>query len=165
MYEQVLAGTQGRLGAEGVVSGGEDLGEAPGLRPLERLRNRHGGALVDQGELGLRAPAHHRHHSLPHLEAVGTGTEGHHLARQLHAGDVRRGARRRWVGPPALEHVGAVQAGRPHPNEQLALSGFGIRTLLHDEIPVLDGYSAHKRGGYPRVLLMRCNTGTVPSNR
>ena len=128
-------------------------------------RNRHGGALVHHGELGLGAAAHHRHHPLALLEALGTRSESDHLARQLHTGDVRRRAGRGGVDTPALEHVGAVQAGRPHPHEHLALSGFGIRPLLDDEAPILDGYGAHKRGMYSRVLLMRCNKGNVPSNR
>ena len=54
VHQEALAHRQAALGEEGVVGGGEDLGEAAGLVPGELpCGHRHGGALVDDGQLGL----------------------------------------------------------------------------------------------------------------
>ncbi len=45
-------------------------GSPPACGQLERLWDRHGGALVHHGELGLAAAAHDRHHPVALLEAA-----------------------------------------------------------------------------------------------
>jgi hypothetical protein len=44
-----------------------------------------------------------------------------------------------------LQHVGAVQARRPHAHEQLAAGGYGVGALLDHELPVLDRRGPHAR--------------------
>jgi hypothetical protein len=151
VHEQVLAGAQAGLGKDGVVCGGEYLGEPARLGPVEWLRNGHRGTLVHQGKLGLPASPEQRHHAVTLLEAAGARPEGCHLTRQLETGDVRRRSGGRWVPTPALEHVGAVQARCPHSHQQFALARLGIRPRLHDQASVLDGYRPHPRGMYWRL--------------
>ena len=69
--EQALAGAQAALGEERVVGGGEDLGHAAGLRPVEAVGDRHELALVDDGQLGLPAAADDRHDAVALGEALG----------------------------------------------------------------------------------------------
>ena len=84
--EQVLAWAQPGLGEDRVVGGGEDLGDAARLRPVERVRDRHRGALVHDGQLGLAAAADDRHHPVADVEALRAGAERGHLAGQLEPG-------------------------------------------------------------------------------
>ena len=58
-------------------------------------------------------------------------------------GDVLRRAGRRRIAPGELHHVGAVEAGRLHADEQLARLGDGIGVLLDDDRAVADGHGAH----------------------
>ena len=103
--EQALPGLQAGLGEEGVVRGGEDLGQAPGGRPLEPVGDRHELALVDDRELGLPAAADDGHDAIADLEACGVGPERGDLAGELEAGDVLRLAGRGGVAPAKL-HAG-----------------------------------------------------------
>ena len=130
----------------------EDLGEAAGFGPVERLRHRHRGALVHHRQLGLAASSHDRHHAVALGEALGARAECLDLAGELQARDVGGGAGRRRVGAPPLEHVRAVQAGGADANEHLALAGLGIGAVLHHELPVLDGHCTHRRGIYPCLV-------------
>ena len=54
----------------------------------------------------------------------------HHLAGQLHAGDVGRRPRRGRIEPLALHHVGAVEPGRPDGDQQLGVAGHRIVPFL-----------------------------------
>ena len=94
---------------------------------------------MHERQLRLAAPADDRHDAVALLEAARAGPERRHLAGQLEPRDVRRRAGRRRVAALALEHVGAVEARRPHADEQLALAGLGVGALLDDELAVLDG--------------------------
>ena len=143
VHEQVLARTQRGLGEDRVVGGREDLREPARLGPVERVRDRHRGALVHQRELGLAAAADHRHHAVALGEAARARAERRHLARQLQAGDVRGRPGRRRIGAAPLQHVGAVQAGAAHAHEHLALAGLRIGALLDDELPVPDRHRSH----------------------
>jgi hypothetical protein len=114
--QEPLSRPQLRLAEQGVVSRDEHLRQAARLRPVERLRHRHRGPLVDERQLRLGAAAHNRHHPVPFLEALGPRPARGDLAGQLEPGDVLRRARRRRVGALALEHVGAVETGGAHPH-------------------------------------------------
>ena len=134
------------------MGGGEDLGEAAGGGPVEPLRHGHRGALVHHRQLGLAASSHDRHHAVALRESLRAGAERLDLAGELQARDVGRGAGRRRVGAPPLEHVRPVQARGAHANQQLALAGLGIGALLHHQLPVLNGYGTHRRGIYPCLV-------------
>ena len=73
VHEQALAGAQPGLGEERVVGGGEDLGDAAGLRPFEPVGDRHELALVHGGQLGLPAAADDGHDAIALGEALGPG--------------------------------------------------------------------------------------------
>ena len=93
VHEQALADGQPGLGEERVVGGGEDLGDAARRGPVELLRDRHRGALVDDRVLGLAAAGDQRHHAVAGLEAPDAAAAGDDLARELEARDVGRDAR------------------------------------------------------------------------
>ena len=156
--EQPLADGQPGLGEERVVRGGEDLGHAARGGPVELLRNRHRGALVDDGELGLAAARDDRHHAVAGLEAPGAAAAGDDLAGQLEAGDVGGRARRRGVAAGELQHVGAVEPGGAHADEQLAVLGLGIGMLGDLDPAVADGGGSHGGAKYftgPSLLSLR----------
>ena len=118
-------------------------GSPPACGPVEPLGHRHRGALVHQGQLGVAASAHDRHHPVALREALRAGAAGRHLARQLETGNVRRRARRGRIAALELEHVRPVQAGRAHPHQHLSGAGRGVGPLLHHQPPVLDRHRAH----------------------
>ena len=143
MDEQPLARPQAGLSEDRVVGGREDLGDASRGGPVERVRDGHELALVDEAQLGLRAAADDRHHAIALAEALRTRAERGDLPGQLEPGDVRRRTRRRRVGALALEHVGAVQPGSPHAHEHLARPGHGVRALLDGDLAVGDHGCPH----------------------
>ena len=134
---QALARAQARLGEERVVGGGEDLGQRPGGRPVQRLGHRHQLALVHDGELGLPAAADDAHHAVARLEAPGARAERGDLTGELEPRDVGRRPRRRGVGAAALEDVGAVDPRRPDPDEHLARARLEVRVLGDGELAAL----------------------------
>ena len=103
-------------------------------------------------QLGLAAAPDDRHHAVALREALRARAERLDLAGELQAGDVGGRAGRRRVGAPPLEHVRPVQARCAHANQQLALAWLGIGALLHDQLPVLNGYGTHRRGIYPCLV-------------
>jgi len=103
---------------------------------------------VDQSQRGLTAAAHHRHHAIALTEAERPWSESGNLPGELEARDVLRRSRWRRVATPELEHVGAVDAGRANPYEELVLTGLWIGPLLDDEAPALDRHGAHGRELY-----------------
>jgi hypothetical protein len=56
VHQQPGAQAQAGLGEQGVVGGGEHLGEAAGLGPAEPVGDGHGDTLVDHRQLGLAPP-------------------------------------------------------------------------------------------------------------
>ena len=153
--QQAVAGRQAGLGEQGVVGGGEHLGEPPGLRPVEPVGHRERHHLGHHHQLGLRAPADQRHHPVADREPRHRRPGRHHLAGELHPRDVLRRPRRGRVEAPALEQVGPVDAGGPHRHQQLAGPRLGIRVGPPDELVVDDGDGVHG----PRV---GGSTPTVP---
>ena len=144
------------LREDGVVGGGEDLGQPTGLRPAESVRDRHQLALVHDGELRLAAAADDRHHAITLGEPTGPGPARGDFAGELEARDVLRRAGRSGIPAEPLMHVGAVQAGGPDPHQHLAGARLGVGVLLDVELGVADGERAHllqptPAGGVPRV--------------
>ena len=125
-----------------------DLGDAARGGPVELLRDRHRGALVHDGELGLAAAGDDRHHAVARLEAAGAAPAGDDLARELQARDVGGGARRRRIVPGELHHVGAVEPGGLHADQQLPVLGLRIRVFGDLDLAVADGGGTHYRRGY-----------------
>ena len=147
-----LAGAELRLGEERVVRRGEHLRQAARGGPVERLRHGPRGALVHHRQLRVAASSHDRHHAVALGKALGARAKRLDLAGQLQARVVGGRARRRRVGASPLEHVRPVQARGAHANQQFALARLGVRALLHDQLPVLDGYLTHRRGIYPCLV-------------
>ena len=133
VHEQPLAGHQLRLREERVVRRREHLDEAARLRPADRLGDGQHVRLVHDDELRVPAAGEERHHV---LAAFG-------LARALEAGDVLRRAGRRRVVAGALQDVGAVDPAGAHADQDLAVAGNRIGTLLDLEPPVDDYCRAH----------------------
>ena len=98
---------------------------------------------MDRGELGLAAAADDAHDAGALVEALGARASRHHLARELEPRDVGRRAGRRGVAALALEHVGAVQTGGAHADEDLARAGLRIRALLDGDVAVGDHCCPH----------------------
>jgi hypothetical protein len=141
--EQALAGLQARLREDRVVGGGEHLGHAPGLRPVEVLGDGHQLALLHDRQLRLAPTADDRHHAVALAEALRTRAERGDLAGQLEPRDVRRRTWRRGVAALALEHVRAVEPRRAYAHEHLAGAGLGVRALLDGHVSVGDHGSPH----------------------
>ena len=110
-------------------------------------------------ELGVTATGEERHHALPGRDV---------LAGALEAGDVGRGAGRRRVTAGALHQVGAVHAGRAHPDHDLALAGDRIGPLLDPQAPIGDDGGTHSGMLRPMKLEgvhhVTCITGDAPAN-
>jgi len=87
------------------------------------------GPLVGQGQLGLRTPAHEGHHPVADFEPGRLGSGRHHLACELHPGDVGRDPCRSGVEAAALEQVSGIESGRADGHEQLVIAGDGVRML------------------------------------
>jgi hypothetical protein len=152
VHEQTVAHLEPRLREEGVVRRREDLGKAACRRPVERLRHRHRLALVNHRELALAAPTDDRHHPVALVEPGRAGATAHDLAGQLESRDVLRLAGRRGVAATALEHVGAVQAGRLDADQQLSIPRFGVWVLLNGDIAVSDRCRPHCGKWYVRPI-------------
>ena len=108
MYEQALAGLEPRLREERVMCRCEHLGSAARGGPIECVGNRHRGSLVQHGQLGLPATAHHRHHAVAFLKACGAVAETHHLPGQLETWNVGGRAWGSRIVALALDHVGPI---------------------------------------------------------
>ena len=145
VHEQALADGQPRLGEERVVGGGEHLGDAARRGPVELVRDRHRGALVDDGELGLPASGDHRHHAVAGLEAPDAAAAGDDLARELQARDVGRNTRRRRIVTGNLQDVGTVEPSGADTDQQLAVLGLWSGTIGDLDLAVDDGGGTHVR--------------------
>ena len=141
--EQALAHAEAGLGEERVVRGGEHLGDAARLRPVDALRDGRCGALVDDAQLGLPPAADDGHDAVALGEALGAGTARHDLACELEAGDVGRRPGRRGVAARALVQVGAVDPGRADADEDLPRPGLGIGLLVGRDLVVGDDRGEH----------------------
>ena len=135
------------LREEGVVGGGERLGEAARLVPGHPVGHGQQVPLVDDGLLGLPTTADHRHDAVADGEPGGAGTEAPHLAGELEAGDVGGGAGRRRVETGHLEAVGAVEPSGAHVDEHLAAPRDRVGVLLPREGAVDDGDGVHQGPG------------------
>jgi hypothetical protein len=127
------------------VGGGDDLGEPAGLGPAEPVRDRDRDPLVDGGQLGLPAAADHGHDPVARAEAQDARPDGGHLAGQLQPGDVGRAARRGRVAALDLVQVGAVDPGRPHPDQQLTGPRLRVGPPGHHQPAVGDRDRPHGR--------------------
>ena len=141
--QQPVAEAEAGLGEQGVVGGGDDLGEPAGLGPAKLVGDRDGRPLVDHGQLGLPAAADHGHDPVARAEAEDAGANGGDLAGQLQPGDVGRAARRGRVVAPDLVQVGAVDPGGRHPDQQLAPPRLRVGPLGHHQPPVGDRDRPH----------------------
>ena len=117
--------------------------------------------LVDEGQGGLSASAHDGHDAVAGGEERDGAADRHHLARQLHARDVRRPAG--WGGIEAgpLHQVRRVQPGRLHRDEQLGVARNRVVAFLPVEAAVPDHHGVHGAtlGGPERAAR---GTGRVP---
>ena len=159
VHEQPLAHGQARLGEERVVRGGEGLRDTARGGPVELVGNRHRGALVHDRVLRLAASGDDRHHAIAGLEAAGAAPAGDDLARELQARDVGGRARRRGIMPGELHHVGAVEPGGLHADQQLPVLGLRIRVFGDLDLAVANGGGTHYGEGTPRSAgdVMRLN--------
>jgi hypothetical protein len=146
VYEDVLAHCQAALREQRVVGRGEHLGEPARLLPGEAGGHGERRPLVDDGQLRLATPADHRHHPVAGAEPLRGRAGRDDLAGQLQARDIGRAARRGRVQAVPLEHVGSVDAGRPHRHQHLAGARLGVRALAPFE-PAAAGhlYCPHGR--------------------
>ena len=89
---------------------------------------------MHDGELGLAAPAGDAHHPVALAEAMCLRTDRGDLAGQLQSRDVLGRVRRGRIVAGALHHVGAVETGRPHADEDLAGPRLGIGMVLDAQL-------------------------------
>ncbi len=150
VHQQALARLEAGLGEEGVVGGGEHLGEASGRGPVEAVGERHRATFVHHAELGLAPAAHDGGDPVALGEALGLGPARQDLAGQLQPGDVLGGAGRGGIAAAPLQQVGPVYPCTMHPDEHLAGARLGIRPLGHAELLVLDDHRSHRRGTLSR---------------
>ena len=134
---------QAALGEQRIVGGGERLRKPARLRPGEPLGNSHRTALVDQGQLGLGAAAHHPHDTIADGETRRPCPDGHHLARHLETGDVGRHPGRRRVEAEALEQIGRIDPRGAHVHHDLGITGHRVRLRVPPKIAVDDGDGPH----------------------
>ena len=128
------------------MRGGEDLGDAAGVDPVQRVGYRHELALVHRAQLSLATAADDRHHAVALGETLGAGAARDDLAGELETRDVgRRAGRRRVVAGPLVD-VGAVEAGGAHAHEHLAGAGLRVGVLGDENLAVADRGGAHGRG-------------------
>ena len=149
MDEQPLADAQPGLGEQRVVGGAEDLGDAARRRPVELVGDRHRHALVHDRQLALPAAADDRHHAVADLEPPHPVADRDHLAGELEPRDVRRRAGRRRIAARELMHVGAVEAGGVHADQQLAGLRRGIWVLFDGDLAVANRGGTHGSRCYP----------------
>ena len=102
---------------------------------------------MSQRKLGLPAAADERHDAIADREAFDVAAECDHLAGELHARDVRRAAGWRRVQTAPLQHVGAVQTGGAHLDQQLARAGLRIGVLPPLQAPVDHRHGPHRHLG------------------
>src|SRR5205823_11944078 len=125
------------------VRGGEDLGETAGLCPVEVRRNGDGVALVHDGALALPAATDHRHLPVADREPGDAVAGPLHFAGELESRDVSGAPGRCGIEALPLHQVRAVDAGRPHGHQELALSRLRVGMLPPIERAVDDGYRTH----------------------
>jgi hypothetical protein len=85
-----LAKLQVCLREERVMGRGEGLWQTTGLRPIERGRNRHELALMNDAKLSLGAAANNSHHAVAVIEPLGARASHNNLASKFKTGDVDR---------------------------------------------------------------------------
>jgi multidrug efflux pump subunit AcrB len=90
--------------------------------PGQMRGNGKGLVLVDDDLLGVRAAAHEAHDAVARLPAAGLLSHRVDLTGVLQSGNVGGPAGRRGISPFALDHVGAIEAGRPHRDANLTRS-------------------------------------------
>ena len=143
VHEHALAQRQAALREHRVVRGGEHLGEPAGFRPRQAIGYGERDAFVHRRELGLATPAHDGHHSVTDREARHACADCGDGPGELHAGDVGRRSRRSRVQPSALHHVGAVEPGGTHGDEQLAVARDRVGVLAPFEPTIDDRHCVH----------------------
>jgi hypothetical protein len=111
---------------EGVVLGGDRHRQAARVGPRQALGHRHQVAVVDHG-VGRERSQRRGHHPVADRDTADAVADRGDLAGQLQARGVRTGSRAAAGVVPTLQHgqVGAVEAGRPHPDEHLARARSG----------------------------------------
>ena len=146
-HQYALAHLQLGLAEEGVVGGGEHLGKAAGLAPGKAVRHGQRVRLVDEGQGGLRPAADDGHDPVAGGEERDLPPDRHHLAGELHAGDVGGPAGRRWIEAGPLHQVRRIQSGRPHRHQELGVPGDRVVPLLPEQLAISDHDGVH--AGHP----------------
>jgi hypothetical protein len=123
--EDALVGHQPGLRVQRVVGGEERLGDSGGLGPRQPRGHCERLALVHDHRLRQAPAGHDAHHACAHHVPRDARSAGHDLAGVFEAGDVGGGAGRRRIEAPALEEIGAVEAGRAHRHLHLVRAGRG----------------------------------------
>jgi hypothetical protein len=120
------------LREERVVRGCEHLDEAARLGPAPAVGHVEHVSRVDRHQLGVAAAGKERHHAAAVL-GLACALEPRHVGH----------ARRRRIPAGTLAQIGTVHAGCADADEQLAVAGNRVGTLLGDEPAVVDGSHAH----------------------
>ena len=150
VHQQAFAVGERRVREERVVRGCEHLHEAARLHVVERVGNVERVAFVHRHELGLPASSEQPHRPVTDREAEHARPDRGYGARALEPGDVGRSARRRRVAAGALRQIGAVDAGAGDANQQLAVTGDRVGTLLDHQPFVRDDHRQHAVSSYGR---------------
>ena len=120
VHEEALAGARGRPRTKTFVQTVKKVSGSAAASVMPRpCGDRQRVVLVGQRVLGVAAARQERADGVAHPPARAAGADGGDLAGRLEPGQVGR-ARRRRVGAGALQHVGAVDAGGAHPDQDLA---------------------------------------------
>ena len=131
---------------DGLLGGQEHLdhGAAVGEAPARGHRNRE--APVHARVLRVSALGHQPHDSIARLPFVHVRAYRVHLTRELEAEDVSDAGRHRILALP-LDRIGAVDAGGPHPHQDVVRPGRGLGGVgdPHDLGPAVGGnrHGAH----------------------
>ena len=121
------------LGEQGVVGGGERLGEPAGLGPSPRVGRRAGRwTRARTTSWPWPPPPVMAITRSPGPKRPRVGPRRHHLAGELQSRDVGRRPGRGRVEAPALHQVGGVDAGGAHRHQQVAGAGLGVGMLTPD---------------------------------
>ena len=135
------------LREERVVRGREDLGEAAGRGPVERVGDGHRLALVHDASSACPPPPTIAITRSPSAKRSAPGPRADDLAGQLQAGDVRRRARAAPGRRRARCSMSApLRPAAAHADEHLAGPGSRVGVVVDEHLAVADRGGAHGGG-------------------